>query len=913
MEPGTDRAPRPLVVEAMRQLIRGSLFLALLLAGWGGAQARFDPPQRAASVDPADPPLTHLPAPDGDEEPRGAGGGSPATSYLLQSLTLRAARSLGYLDFPGAILSDLILEPSYLPRPSVYVQGDLDILPASDGQFVWGPNVGEFDIQSFLEGRGSPLAAYAPEIALWASYSSVNPKLLLGALEFQSGLVSSIPMGWSRDDVLAAIEDASMTMATAFYEHLHTWGERRPDLRTPESLPPLIRLKDGAVVQLDARQASGSFGVAAFVGKFTDTRGFETALTQGGAGSFEEVFAGLFPSVDLQDTSNVIDPPGTPPPDMFQMPFPLGATWTFGGPHSWNGNSTPPFSSMDFISGGGTCPAPPYLFSVSAASGAAYRPYGYSCWLEIDHGAGWTTSYYHLRNLTAAAAVDRNAALGTIACEICAGGYATGPHVHFSLKYNGAYLSLEGVELSGWTIHVGSTAYTSGSIQRDGVSLNPYSQVLNDYHTRFGTGLNTSLRFYGGASNTAGRVALPVDEPSNTRRGPPVDVGSSDDFMVDLWIRANSGDNAAAPITCGGNPNWIQGNIVLDRRRTAGAGYGVSLAGGRVAFGVTGPALDSLTLCGTSDIGDGEWHLITIARNRWDGVAPDGFLWLFVDGRLEASGPGPQGDISYPDSAPAVSPADPFLVLGADKYDAGLPFLGWLDELRFTNILRTRVDFPAPTSPYLNDINTAALFHFDEGAGDIAYDTSGFGGGPSSARRTTAGSPPGPEWSVENPFAAWEGTATPSPTPSPTATVTGTLSATPTPSATATPTRTTSPSPTATASLTLTPTPSASPTTTADPSATASSIPTSTTPTSTTTSTSAPTVTSIPSATPGGSALPGDLSLDGLVNVVDLQLCVNVVLGSETDAGIVGRADMNNDSVANVLDIQAIVNLIMIG
>jgi len=362
-----------------------------------------------------------------------------------------------------------------------------------------------------------------------------------------------------------------------------------------------------------------------------------------------------------------------------------------------------------------------------------------------------------------------------------------------------------------------------------------------------------------------------------------------------------------------GNPNWIQGNIVLDRRRTAGAGYGVSLAGGRVAFGVTGPALDSLTLCGTSDIGDGEWHLITIARNRWDGVAPDGFLWLFVDGRLEASGPGPQGDISYPDSAPAVSPADPFLVLGADKYDAGLPFLGWLDELRFTNILRTRVDFPAPTSPYLNDINTAALFHFDEGAGDIAYDTSGFGGGPSSARRTTAGSPPGPEWSVENPFAAWEGTATPSPTPSPTATVTGTLSATPTPSATATPTRTTSPSPTATASLTLTPTPSASPTTTADPSATASSIPTSTTPTSTTTSTSAPTVTSIPSATPGGSALPGDLSLDGLVNVVDLQLCVNVVLGSETDAGIVGRADMNNDSVANVLDIQAIVNLIMIG
>ncbi len=61
------------------------------------------------------------------------------------------------------------------------------------------------------------------------------------ALEFRSGLVTALPAGWTEDDVLADIEDTSLTMATAFYEHLQTWGDRRPALDGAVDGPPDLR------------------------------------------------------------------------------------------------------------------------------------------------------------------------------------------------------------------------------------------------------------------------------------------------------------------------------------------------------------------------------------------------------------------------------------------------------------------------------------------------------------------------------------------------------------------------------------------------------------------------------------------------------------------------------------------------
>jgi hypothetical protein len=352
--------------------------------------------------------------------------------------------------------------------------------------------------------------------------------------------------------------------------------------------------------------------------------------------------------------------------------------------------------------------------------------------------------------------------------EICNGGFATGPHVHFALFYNGAPYDLEGLKLSGWTIHEGprdQNPYNTGYIERDGVTQTPWTWLYNDYHLYYGSATDTSLRFYGNSSSAVDRLKIPIDDPNRDSPGPMMDLGLYD-YVVEWWIKANPGDNNAADITCGSNDNWKLGNIVYDRSSSFGAAqWGVSLVAGKVAFGVSDSSGTSTTLCSNSTIDDGTWHHIAIQRNRYNnsqGLYADGELWLFVDGIMESNVVGPIGRIDYPDSTPPGSSCgssgtdlckdDSYLVIGGGKDDRGLPFNGWIDDIRSSAWLRYFDDFSIPTAPHDADGLTSAILRFDSGSGNVAYDTGGYDGGTSNGWLYTGGSPSGPEWSTENPF-----------------------------------------------------------------------------------------------------------------------------------------------------------------
>jgi Concanavalin A-like lectin/glucanases superfamily len=268
-----------------------------------------------------------------------------------------------------------------------------------------------------------------------------------------------------------------------------------------------------------------------------------------------------------------------------------------------------------------------------------------------------------------------------------------------------------------------------------------------------GVGPGYALRFFGNGVGDIDRVKIRIDDDTNAQPGPPHDVGATD-FTIELFMRADASDNLAPAIGCGGYA-WIDGNIVVDRDRfNQGRGFGLSVGGGLLNFGVIDAQQSSETICGTSNVLDGQWHHVAIARRRSDGM-----LWLWVDGMLDASADGPDGDLSYPDDGVPgnfcggpCDFSDPFLVIGAEKHDAGPSYpsySGLVDELRISTTLRYTAPFSPPTTPWSPDAETAGLYHFDEGRGRSTADAAAV---PVVAELKVGGTPSGPLWSMVTPF-----------------------------------------------------------------------------------------------------------------------------------------------------------------
>lgn len=249
------------------------------------------------------------------------------------------------------------------------------------------------------------------------------------------------------------------------------------------------------------------------------------------------------------------------------------------------------------------------------------------------------------------------------------------------------------------------------------------------------------LRFNGNGTGDIDRVKIPID-PATT-----ADVGATD-FTIEFWLKAAYGENISSSCTPGGD-NWVNGNSILNRDNF-GAGdygdYGISMYGSKIAFGVANSSIGS-TICSNTTVGDNNWHHIAVTRKLSNGQ-----LTIFIDGVLDAQANGPTGDISYHDSRSTSYPnSDPYLVIGAEKHDYDAlsypSFKGQIDELRISNTLRYTVSFSRASvlTPFTADGNTRLLYHFNEGSGTSAVDSSG-----NSVTGTikVGGSPTGPLYFV---------------------------------------------------------------------------------------------------------------------------------------------------------------------
>jgi len=245
-----------------------------------------------------------------------------------------------------------------------------------------------------------------------------------------------------------------------------------------------------------------------------------------------------------------------------------------------------------------------------------------------------------------------------------------------------------------------------------------------------------ALRFYGTGTNQQDRVRIAIDDnAAGPDASAPCDIGAGS-FTLDFWIRGTLTDNGSAH-TGGDNESfdfsWINGNIVIDRDIWGGsdADWGVSLRGGFVSFG-TGrgqPADDSEhTLEGDTNVLDGTWHHVAVTRDAITGIKR-----IFVDGQLDFSGStgASQADISYPDGGVSgqVTPWGPYIVLAAEKHDAGPPFpsfRGYLDEVRIWNVALSEAQILASFDQVISPVTSGlvAYYRFEEGTGTAIADSS---------------------------------------------------------------------------------------------------------------------------------------------------------------------------------------------
>ena len=164
-----------------------------------------------------------------------------------------------------------------------------------------------------------------------------------------------------------------------------------------------------------------------------------------------------------------------------RLPWAVGQTWTMtGGPHGWAGTDTP-YSSLDLAGGDSIVRAAGggNVYTMCADSSNGGTPGG---WRRVYHPNGYTTDYYHLWNLTAlgnGAAIGVGQALGRTGTNLCGGGAASGPHVHFGIlsgttrvawhwRSAGQWVFWQGGAYGGYALHGSTVVFPGGGLYNYG-------------------------------------------------------------------------------------------------------------------------------------------------------------------------------------------------------------------------------------------------------------------------------------------------------------------------------------------------------------------------------------------------------------------------------------------------------------
>jgi murein DD-endopeptidase MepM/ murein hydrolase activator NlpD len=388
---------------------------------------------------------------------------------------------------PDPIPAEALLPPNQLlliPRRLFNTTSSQRLLP--DSELVYSPSAVDFKIDEFVNQAGGYLSVYnewlqstgttsgAAVIQRVAIENSINPRLLLALLEYQSGWVyGQPPSSIARDYPMGYID----LNAKGLYKQL-VWAVNHLSVgyyywREGRLLE--LRFPDGISARLAPDQNAGSVALQYYFAKIYDSQRWVEALNleSGFPALYERMFGN--PWVRAQ-TVEPLYPPGLVQPQLV-LPFEKNRLWSFtGGPHgAWEHEGS--YAAIDFAPASDTpgC-TETYAWVTASASGLVVRSERGLVVLDLDgdghEQTGWVLLYLHVSvkgSIPVGSWVDTGDPLGHPSCE---GGQATGTHVHFARKYNGEWIAADGpmpFVLSGWRVYSGEAAYQGKMTRGDQV------------------------------------------------------------------------------------------------------------------------------------------------------------------------------------------------------------------------------------------------------------------------------------------------------------------------------------------------------------------------------------------------------------------------------------------------------------